>query len=49
MSYFNEAALGTAVIMGLNFFMGPLADFIHRDVAKIAASPSHEVPESETS
>lgn len=46
---FNEAALGAVVIIGLNFFMGPLANFIDRDVAKVSPPDVHEVPDHEQS
>jgi putative Mg2+ transporter-C (MgtC) family protein len=45
---FNEAALGAAVIIALNFFMGPLADFIDKRGQRMHPDPSHEVPEHET-
>jgi putative Mg2+ transporter-C (MgtC) family protein len=45
---FNEAALGAVVIIGLNFFMGPLADYIDRGVAKHSSQSDHEKPGHET-
>jgi putative Mg2+ transporter-C (MgtC) family protein len=32
---FNEALLGAIVIVGLNASMGPIANFIDRDVSKL--------------
>lgn len=39
---FNEAALGTFVIVGLNFFMGPLADRIDRYRIRHEPDARHE-------
>ncbi len=39
---FNEASLGTLVIVGLNFFMGPLAGYIDRYSARHEPDAGHE-------
>ena len=39
---FNEAALGTVVIVGLNFFMGPLAERIDRYRTSHEPDAGHE-------
>jgi putative Mg2+ transporter-C (MgtC) family protein len=46
---FIEAAVAAAVIVGLNFFTGPLAAFVDRRIAKRAASNSPDPGEARTS